>query len=374
MEPVTSGQPGKPADASPLDDTVGAGRPEPRLAVSLGGLELANPVMPASGCFGPELGALIDLDRLGALVTKTVFLEPRSGNPAHRLAESYGGMLNSVGIPSRGLDFFLRETLPSYARYRPPTIVSIGGLTVDEYFALAERLRGVAGIAALEVNVSCPNLEAGGIEMGADWRQVERVVRGVVRRSSVPVFAKLTPNVTSIADLARASEQGGAAAITAVNTYVGMAVDLDSRRPILGMGAGGVSGPAIKPLALRMVWAAARAVSIPVVGVGGITTARDALEFMVVGARAVQVGTATFTRPDAMLRILDDLAAYLREHRIGDVNELVGTLRLPEASEVAPELAGAYSEARQNHPRLGVAPASDRPDHGQTTNPRGETA
>jgi dihydroorotate dehydrogenase (NAD+) catalytic subunit len=210
--------------------------------------------------------------------------------------------------------------------------------------------------------------------MGADWRQVERVVRGVVARSSVPVFAKLTPNVTSIADLARASEQGGAAAITAVNTYVGLAIDLESRRPILGMGAGGVSGPAIKPLALRMVWAAARAVSIPVIGVGGITTARDALEFMVVGARAVQVGTATFTRPDAMLRILADLAAYLRERRIGDVNELVGTLRPPEASEVAPELAGAYSEARQNRPRLGVAPASDRPDHGQTTNPRGETA
>lgn len=362
MKPVTPGQPEALVEGTPSDCSTGPSGPAPRLAVSLGGLALANPVMPASGCFGPELAALIDLDRLGALVTKTVFLEPRSGNPAHRLAESYGGMLNSVGIPSRGLDFFLRETLPAYTRYRPPTIVSIGGLAMGEYFALAERLRGLAGIAALEVNVSCPNLEAGGIELGADWRQVERVVRGVAQRSSVPVFAKLTPNVTSIADLARASEQAGAAAITAINTYVGMAIDLERRRPILGMGAGGVSGPAIKPQALRMVWAAARAVSIPVIGVGGISTARDALEFLVVGARAVQVGTATFTRPDSMLRMLDDLAAYLCEHRIADVNELVGTLRPPEASEVAPELAGAYSEARQNQPRPEAVHGSERPD------------
>ena len=315
----------------------------PRLSIRIGPLELANPVMPASGCFGPELGALIELDRLGALVTKTVFYAPRSGNPAHRLAETHGGMLNSVGIPSRGIDYFVERILPEYTRHRPPTVVSIGGLSVDEYFRLADRLAGLPGVAALEVNVSCPNLEAGGIEMGADAREVERVVRGVVDRSSVPVFAKLTPNVTSIVDLAMASEQGGAAAITAINTYVGLAIELDERRPVLGNALGGLSGPAIKPLALRVVWAVARAVSIPVIGVGGIATARDALEFLVAGARAVQVGTATFTRPDAMLSILDGVETYLRERGIADVNELVGTLRMTSAAEVAPELARAYA-------------------------------
>lgn len=316
---------------------------QPSLKVRIGPLELANPVMPASGCFGPELGALIDLNRLGALVTKTVFYGRRSGNPAHRLAETPGGMLNSVGIPSRGVEAFLAEILPQYTRYRPPTIVSIGGLTVEEYFDLAERLAGVPGIAALELNISCPNLEAGGIEMGANPRQVERVVRGVVERSSVPVISKLTPNVTSIVDIALASEQGGATAITAVNTFVGMAVDLEARRPVLGNAVGGLSGPAVKPLALRMVWTVARTVSIPVIGVGGIATARDALEFLVAGARAVQVGTATFTRPDSMLRILDGMEAYLREHGIPDVNDLIGTLRVSSALEVAPELAGAFT-------------------------------
>jgi dihydroorotate dehydrogenase (NAD+) catalytic subunit len=252
-------------------------------------------------------------------------------------------MLNSVGIPSRGVEYFVERSLPEYARWRPPTIVSIGGLSVDEYFMLAERLNGVPGVAALEVNVSCPNLEAGGIEMGANPREVERVVRGVVDRSRVPVLAKLTPNVTSIVDLAMASEQGGAAAITAINTFVGLAIELDERRPILGTALGGLSGPAIKPMALRMVWAVARSVEIPVIGVGGISTARDALEFLVVGARAIQVGTATFTRPNAMLNILDGMTEYLRARGIGDVNALVGTLRLASAAEVAPELAAAYA-------------------------------
>jgi dihydroorotate dehydrogenase (NAD+) catalytic subunit len=252
-------------------------------------------------------------------------------------------MLNSVGIPSSGVEHFVARILPEYACHRPPTIVSIGGLSVEEYFLLAERLAVVPAVAALEVNVSCPNLEAGGIELGANAREVERVVRGVVDRSSVPVFAKLTPNVTSIVDLAMASEQGGATAITAINTFVGLAIELDERRPVLGNALGGLSGPAIKPLALRMVWAVARAVSIPVIGVGGIATARDALEFLVVGARVVQVGTATFTRPDAMLSILEGMDGYLRERRIADVNELVGTLRMASAAEVAPELAGAYA-------------------------------
>lgn len=297
------------------------------LATEIGPLRLANPVMPASGCFGPELGMLIDLDRLGALVTKTVFAEPRSGNPAHRLAETDGGMLNSIGIPSRGLDAFLSDVLPLYTCRRPPTIVSIGGLAVGDYWALAARLRGVPGIAALELNISCPNLEAGGLEIGAQPRTVEAVVRGVVERSDVPVIAKLTPNVTSIVEIARAAQAGGATALSAINTLVGMAVDPVSARPLLGAGVGGLSGPAIKPVALRMVWEICNAVALPVIAVGGIATVADAVEFLSVGARAVQIGTATFARPDAMIRIIDGLARYVGEHGRSSVGELVGGLR-----------------------------------------------
>lgn len=218
-------------------------------------------------------------------MTKTVFHDARFGNPADRITESNGVMLNSVGIPSSGVESFLLEVLPRCLQWRPPTIVSIGGLRVSDFHRIAERPSDVEGIAALEINVSCPNLEAGGLEISADPHLVERVVRGVVDRSRVPVIAKLTPNVTAIADLARASEAGGATAVSAINTLVGMSSDLDSRRSRLGTPTGGVSGPAIKAVGLRMVWTIARVVSIPVIGVGGISNARDALESMVVGGR-----------------------------------------------------------------------------------------
>lgn len=308
----------------------------PRLAVRIGGLELANPVMPASGCFGPELGELVDVDRIGATVTKTIFLEPRSGNPADRLTEVGGVMLNSVGIPSPGVEAFVSEILPRYLVLGPPTIVSIGGLSIDDYHRLAERLAQVDGIAALEINISCPNLEAGGLEIGADPRAVEQVVRGVVERSRVPVIAKLTPNVTSIVEIARASEAGGADAVSAINTLVGMAVDLASRRTGIGNVTGGVSGPAIKPIALRMVWTVSRAVAIPVIGIGGIASAEDALEFIVAGATAVQFGSVNFTHPDAMLRALEGIDEWLRGEGISDVNQLIGTLRTgPREHELA---------------------------------------
>ncbi len=323
----------------------------PDLRVALGPLGLDNPVMPASGCFGPELGSLFDLNRLGAMVTKTIFFGARSGNPAHRLAETPGGMLNSVGIPSRGVDAFVEQILPEYRRWQTPTIVSLGGLSVEEYWDLADRLRGVPGIAALELNVSCPNLEAGGIEMGASPAQVEAVVRGVVDRSTVPVISKLTPNVTSIAEIARASEAGGATAITAVNTLVGMAVDLDTRAPVIGNMVGGLSGPAIKPIALRMVWEVRKAVSIPVIGCGGIARACDALEFLVVGATVVQVGTATFTRPDAMLGVIDGIADYVRDRGLESIRDLIGTLRTDRgAAETAPELTLAASTGHPAQP------------------------
>lgn len=312
----------------------------PNLAVRIGSLALANPVMPASGCFGPELGQIVDLSRLGALVTKTVFPDPRSGNPAHRLAETHGGMLNSVGIPSDGVDRFLTDLLPRYLAWSPPTIVSIGGLSEQEYWLAAERLAGVTGIAAFEVNVSCPNLEAAGHELGAVPAAVERVVRGVVDLVSVPVIAKLTPNVTSIAEISRASEAGGAAAVTAINAVQGMAVDPRTRRSRIGTTTAGLTGPAIKPIALRCVWQAANAVSIPVIGVGGIASVDDAIEFMLAGATAIQVGSATFSRPDAMLRIVDGLEARLVEMGVSDVADLVGALELgPAHHDLAAEAA-----------------------------------
>jgi dihydroorotate dehydrogenase (NAD+) catalytic subunit len=300
----------------------------PSLAVRLGSLELNSPVMPASGCFGPDLGQIIDLNRLGALVTKTVFADPRSGNPAHRLGESHGGMLNSVGIPSDGAEAFVRDLLPQYRSWSPPTIVSLGGLTENEYWLAADRLAAVDGIAAFEVNVSCPNLEAGGHELGAVPEAVERVVRGVVSRVSVPVFAKLTPNVTSIAAIAQASEAGGASAITAINAVLGLAVDSRTRRSRIGTTTAGLTGPAIKPIALRCVWQAANAVSIPVIGVGGIATVDDAIEFILAGATAVQIGSATFTRPDTMVQIADGLETRLEAMGVGHVSDLVGALEV----------------------------------------------
>lgn len=302
------------------------------LAVDLGGLHLANPVMPASGCFGTELAPLIPLERLGAVVTKTVFSRVRSGNPSHRLAESPHGMLNAVGIPSLGTAYFLEHVLPRYVESGTKVIVSVGGLAVSEYLAVTEELHN-ASYDAVEVNVSCPNLEHGGLEIGADPRAVYEVTTGVCSRTDRPVIVKLTPNVAQIHDIARAAQDAGASAITVANTFVGLAVDLRGRKPVLGNTTGGVSGPAIKPLALRLVWQAAQAVDIPIIGCGGIATTADAAEFILAGATAVQVGTATFTRPDSMIRIIDELPACLSALGISHVADLVGRLEVPHARQ-----------------------------------------
>ncbi|MEV8607427.1 dihydroorotate dehydrogenase [Amycolatopsis sp. NPDC051373] len=296
------------------------------LSVPLGPLTLANPVMPASGCFGPELGPLLPVRELGAVVTKTVFAQRRSGNPSHRLTECALGMLNSVGIPSPGTSRFVHDVLPRYREFGVPVIASVGGLTVDEYWQVADELAG-AECAAFEVNVSCPNLEHGGLAIGADPAAVEAVVAGVVARTELPVLVKLTPGVTDIGEIARAAERAGATAVTVSNTFPALAVDVRSRRAVLGNGVGGLSGPAVKPLALRLVWQAASAVDIPVVGCGGISSARDVVEFLIAGATAVQVGTATFTRPYAMAEIVRDLARHCAELGAGAVHELIGTLR-----------------------------------------------
>jgi dihydroorotate dehydrogenase (NAD+) catalytic subunit len=295
----------------------------PGLSVELGGLRLANPVMPASGCFGPELSPLLPVTELGAVVTKTVFAARRSGNPGPRLTERDGVMLNSVGIPSPGVPRFRAAILPRYQACGVPVVVSVGGLTVEDYWRAVDEL-GEDGVAALEINVSCPNLEQGGIAIGTHPGQVERVVRGVRERTALPVLVKLTPSTGSIGDVARAAEQAGATAVTVCNTFPGMALELDRARPALGTPTGGVSGPGIKPLALRLVWQAARAVTIPVVGCGGIATAGDVLEFLAAGARAVQVGTATFGRPFAMAEIVRELATRCAGAGVSGVDDLVG--------------------------------------------------
>jgi dihydroorotate dehydrogenase (NAD+) catalytic subunit len=336
---------------------------DPRLAVDLGaGLRLQNPVMPASGCFGVEMASLVDLNALGALVPKTIFYGARAGNPSPRLAETPAGMLNSVGIPSRGIDDFLRRVLPTYRRYRPPTIVSIGGLSIREYWDLAARLNGVPGVAGLELNVSCPNLEAGGLEIGASPENVAAVVRGVVQRFDGPVIAKLTPNVTRINDIALAAEEAGATAISAINTFVAMAIDVRARRPLTGTPTAGISGPAIKPMALRLVWETARTVRVPVIGMGGISNAEDALEFILAGATAVAIGTANFTRPTAMHDTMAGLRRFLDDERVGDVRELIGALRYEAFGPAAPiDAPSAYGPPGAGLPPGQTAPISGSP-------------
>ena len=299
-----------------------------RLATRVGELALSSPVLPASGCFGPELGPLVDVSRLGGVVTKTVFAAVRSGNPAHRLAETRDGMLNSVGIPSPGVTRWREETWPAYAALGVPVVVSLGGLAESDYREVAEQLADLP-LAAVELNLSCPNLEAGGIELGADADAVRRVVDDVRVALTVPVFAKLTPNVASMVELAKGAAAGGADAVVVANTHVGMTIDLRSRRPVLGNVVGGWSGPASKPLVLRQVWQVSRAVRVPVIGCGGIATADDVVEYLLAGACAVQVGTATFTRPQAMTDILDDLPDVLDRLGVDAVTDLVGQVELP---------------------------------------------
>lgn len=306
--------------------TMGSRCADPRLAVDVGPLRLANPVMPASGCFGPELEDLIELSCLGAVVTKTVFSSIRSGNPAHRLAEATDGMLNSVGIPSVGLDRWRREVLPRYQSCDPPLVVSLGGLSEQDFFEAAAALADLDA-DAFELNLSCPNLEAGGLELGADPNAVARIVAGVREVTSQPVIAKLTPNTSIVAQLAHAAADAGAAAVTVANTLVGMAVDLHRRRPSLGNAIGGMSGPPMKPLILRMVWQVAQAVDVPIIACGGITGAYDVAEYLLTGATAVQIGTATFTRPQTMPEIVSELPHVLDELESRQVTDLVGDLR-----------------------------------------------
>lgn len=272
------------------------------------------------------MASLVDLARLGGVIPKTITRQPRAGNAPWRTVETAAGMLNSIGLDNDGVEAFVEHHLPYLAGIGAPAIISIAGKDYDDFVFLAARLDGLTGVAALELNVSCPNV-SGGVDFGTDPEMCRRVVEGVRDACSVPVLAKLTPNVTRIADIAQAAEAGGADALSVINTCLGMAVDWRGRRPLLGNVLGGLSGPAIKPIALRAVYQVAAAVKIPIIGVGGIATIDDAMEFLVAGATAIQIGTANFYRPRASMEILDALPGALLELGVKSVSEMVGSLR-----------------------------------------------
>ena len=297
------------------------------MAVQIGNLRLKNPVMTASGTFGygEEYSEYVDLNRLGAIVVKGLSLQPRPGNPPPRIMETTGGMLNAIGLQNIGVDVFIEEKLPFLKKYDVAVIANIYGESYAEYQKVARKLSSVKGVHALEVNVSCPNVKKGGLSFGSDPRIAALVTRKVKEETDLPVIIKLTPNVTDITAIAVAVEKAGADAVSLINTLTGMSVNLKTRTPHLKNITGGLSGPAIKPVALRMVWQVVKCVSIPVIGIGGIMNAGDALEFMVLGARAVQVGTANFVNPHATTDILEGMQEYLRYNNIKDVNEVIGT-------------------------------------------------
>jgi len=298
------------------------------LTTSVGEVVLRNPVMLASGCagYGEELQGLADLSQLGGLVTKGIAPHPWDGNPPPRIAETPSGMLNAIGLQNVGLAAFLQRKAPYLSALDCAVVVNVVGHSVEEYVEVVEGLRGQPWICALELNISCPNIAEGGIQFGTRPRAGARVTRAVVDAADVPVWVKLAPTVADIAEMAVAVAEAGAAALTITNTIPAMSIDLDRRRPRLGNGIGGLSGPALKPVALRMVWQSASAVDVPVVGVGGIATGRDALEYLVAGASAVQVGTATLAEPGAGPRIVAEMDRYLDERGIESVQDVVGTL------------------------------------------------
>ncbi len=297
------------------------------LSVDLGRLRLANPILVASGTFGyaQEMTGLVDLGRLGGILPKTITQNQRPGNPPPRTYETCGGMLNSIGLDNDGIESFTANMLPYLAGLGTKVIVSIAGKSRQEFVGMAARLDGLPGVDALELNISCPNV-SGGVDFGTDPALCENVVAGVRQACGVPIIAKLTPNVTDIAVIARAAEAGGSDAIALVNTCLGMAVNWRRRRSQLGRMMGGLSGPAIKPIALRAVFQAARAVKAPIVGIGGVATIDDVMDFLVTGATAVQIGTANFYNPTASIQLLDALPAALGELGAASVREVVGTL------------------------------------------------
>jgi len=297
--------------------------------VIIAGRTIPNPVITASGTFGYglEYTAFGDLSKLGAIVVKGLSLKPIPGNPPQRIVETRCGLLNAIGLANIGVDAFIDEMMPKLAKTRANVIVNIYGKTEEEYVEVAKKLDQQPGIFGLELNVSCPNVAAGGMAFGTDPQMVFSLTNSVRKATALPLIVKLTPNVTDPIQIAQAAENGGADAVSAINTLLGMAVDLENRRPVLGNITGGLSGPAIKPVALRIVYQVARAVKVPVIGIGGIMSGKDALEFLVAGASAIQVGTAIFADPQVPWKIVKEIEEYLDHHGISHIHEIIGTLR-----------------------------------------------
>jgi len=300
-------------------------------SVRISNLTLKNPVMPASGTFGyaAEFGRFIDLNQLGAIVVKCITLEPRLGSHTHRLAETASGSVCTIGLQNVGVDRFIRKKMPFLRTLKPPLVVNIGANSVGDFVRLASRLNEVEGIAALEINVSCPNVKKGGMQFGTDPQTIHEVVKAVRRETDRTLITKLTPNVADIASIAKAAVMGGTDAICLINAPLAMAIDIETRRSRLGRNmTGGLTGPAIRPIAVRMVWEAARAVDVPIIGVGGITSARDALEFIIAGASAVQIGTYNLVDPTSLIKTIAGIESYMVRRKITTLKDLIGSLEV----------------------------------------------
>ena len=303
------------------------------LKVEIAGIKLKNPVMTASGTFGygQEYAPFIDLNRLGAMILKGITLKPKMGNPPPRIIETPSGMLNAIGLQNVGVEVLVKEKLPYLKKFNTPVIINISGDTIEEYVELAQKLGEVSkemGIAGLEVNISCPNVKKGGMVWGTDAKATYKIVSSIRKTTSLPLVVKLTPNVTDIKTIAQAAEEAGADALSLINTLVGMVVDIDSRKPKLANISGGLSGPAVKPVALWLVWQVFQTVNIPVIGIGGIIKIEDALEFIIAGAQAIEIGTANFLNPKVTIEIIEGIQKYLIEKNIKDINELVGSMKI----------------------------------------------
>jgi dihydroorotate dehydrogenase (NAD+) catalytic subunit len=301
------------------------------LAVDVAGVRFKNPLIAASGTFGYgiEYEGILDLAAIGGIVSKGLYLEPRDGAPTPRIVETASGLLNAIGLQGIGVRAWVESVLPRLAKHDTKVLVNVCGDSVEEYAEVSRILDGAPGVHALEINISCPNVKKGGMAFGGDPKMTAEVVTAVRKATRLPVIPKLSPNVADIALFARVAEEAGADALSCINTLLGLAVDVESRRPRLGFGTGGLSGPAIRPIAVRMTWQAARAVKIPILGIGGISTAQDALEFLIAGARAVQIGTANFVDPGVYQRILVGLDEYMARHALTDINQVVGSLEYP---------------------------------------------
>jgi len=306
---------------------------KPNLEVQIAEMKLKNPVITASGTFGygEEFSPFIDLDKLGAMVLKGITLKPKMGNPPPRVIETPSGMLNSIGLQNVGVNRLIKEKLPYLKKFNTPVIINISGDTIEEYVELAERLGEVSkdmGVTGLEVNISCPNVKKGGMAWGTDAEATYKVINSIRKTTPLPLIVKLTPNVTDIKTIAQAAEEAGADALSLINTLVGMAIDIDSRQPKLANISGGLSGPAVKPVALWLVWQVFQTVNIPVIGIGGIIKVEDALEFIIAGARAIEIGTANFVNTRVTIEIIEGIEKYLIENNMKDVNELVGSMKI----------------------------------------------